>query len=81
MHVTMKVGGDMKNSLKTIRLKKGFTQVEVAEKAQISERGYQYIETGKRIPSVVIAQRIANVLNSSVEELFSSIGQLKNYTN
>ena len=65
----------MKNKLKIFREKKGFTQVQVAEKAQISERGYQYIEAGKRVPSVVIAQRIANVLNSSVEELFPLSGR------
>lgn len=69
-----KVGGDMKNNLKVTREKKGFTQVQVAEKAQLSERGYQYIETGRRVPSVMIAQRIASVLHSSVEELFPLSG-------
>ncbi len=64
----------MKNNLKVTREKKGFTQVQVAEKAQLSERGYQYIETGRRVPSVMIAQRIASVLHSSVEELFPLSG-------
>ena len=74
VHVTMEVGGDMRNNLKVTREKKGFTQVQVAEKAQLSERGYQYIETGRRVPSVMIAQRIASVLHSSVEELFPLSG-------
>lgn len=66
----MKVGGDMKNNLKTIRLEKGFTQVQIANKAHLSERGYQYIETGKRSPNVYLALEIAKALNATVEELF-----------
>lgn len=60
----------MKNNLKQIRVKKGFTQVKVAEKAQLSERGYQYIEAGKRLPNVYIALKIAKVLKTTVEDIF-----------
>lgn len=60
----------MKNNIKEVRQEKGFTQVQVAEKAQITERGYQYIEASKRIPNVYIAVRIAQALNTTVEELF-----------
>lgn len=60
----------MKNNLKQNRIKKGLTQVQVAERAQLSERGYQYIEAGKRVPSVYIALKIAKTLNTTVEELF-----------
>ncbi len=74
VHVTMEVGGDMKNNLKVTREKKGFTQVQVAEKAQLSERGYQYIETSQRLPNVMIAQRLAQVLDTTVEELFPLSG-------
>lgn len=70
MHVTIKVVGDMKNNLKVIREEKGFTQVQVAEKAQLSERGYQYIEAGNRTPNVYLATKIAKALNVTVEELF-----------
>lgn len=69
-----KVGGDMKNNLKVVREKKGFTQVQVAEKAQLSERGYQYIEASRRLPNVMIAQRLAQVLDTTVEELFPLSG-------
>lgn len=48
----------------------GLTQVQVAKKAQISERGYQYIEAGKRVPNVYIALKIARVLNTTVETLY-----------
>lgn len=60
----------MKNNLKIIRLKRGFTQVQVADKARMSERGYQYIESGKRTPNVYIATKLAKALNTTVEELF-----------
>lgn len=65
----------MKNNLKNIREKKGFTQVQVAEKAQLSERGYQYIEAGQRLPNVMIACKLASVLNATVEELFPLSGE------
>ena len=64
----------MKNNLKSIREKKGFTQVQVAEKARLSERGYQYIEAGQRLPNVMIAQKLAHVLNATVEEMFPVSG-------
>lgn len=68
----------MKNNLKVTREKMGFTQVQVAEKAQLSERGYQYIEAGKRIPNVQIAIRIAKALGNAVEELFPLSDTLQN---
>ena len=58
------------NNLKAIRVKKGFTQAQVAKAAEISERGYQNYEMGIRIPNTVRAQKIANVLETSTEELF-----------
>lgn len=61
----------MQNNLKKVRVKMGFTQVEVANKAHLSERGYQYIEAEKRIPSVHIAIRIAQALGTTVENIFS----------
>lgn len=60
----------MKNNLKSIREKKGFTQVQVAEKAQISEISYQRIEYGTQNPSLKTAQLIAKFLNATVEEIF-----------
>lgn len=65
----------MKNKLKKIRKNEGFTQVQVAEKAHLSERGYQYIEAGKRIPNVYLALEIAKALGTTVEELFPLLGE------
>lgn len=54
---------------KNLKRKKGFTQVQVAEKAQMTERGYQHIEAGQRLPNVMIAQNLARVLNTTVEDI------------
>ncbi len=60
----------MKNKLKEKRKEKGLSQVEVAKKAKISERTYQRYESGERLPDVLTALIIADILNSAVEELF-----------
>lgn len=60
----------IKTLLKEIRKEEGLKQIEVAEKAQIPIRNYQYYEAGKRIPNVYTAQLIAKVLGTSVEKLF-----------
>ena len=56
--------------LKEKRKDLNLTQTEVALKSKISIRYYQYLENGDCTPNVEIAQRIARVLNTSVEELF-----------
>ena len=58
------------NKLKTTRQKQGLTQVQVAEKANITERQYQRYENGERMPKANTAILIAKTLNSTVEELF-----------
>ena len=58
------------NQLKCIREQKGLTQVEVANKAEITERSYQRYEAGERLPNVHTAQLIAKALNTTVEEIF-----------
>ncbi len=47
------------------------TQSQVAKDSGITERAYQNYEYGKREPGVQTAIRIARVLNSSVEKLFT----------
>ncbi len=57
---------------KNKRIEKELTQRELAEKVGISERGYQDIEYNKRRPNVEIAIKIAETLNTTVEELFKN---------
>ena len=62
----------MNIALKQAREKACLTQVQVADRANIQERSYQYYEAGERTPNTVTAVLIANILHSTVEELFSS---------
>ena len=67
-----KRGGDMNTNvkLKEMRMQRGMTQIQVAQKANIAERSYQNYEAGERTPNVHTAQLIAQALNTTVEELF-----------
>ncbi len=57
------------NNLKERRLELKLTQKEVAEKLGLAEQVYQKYEYGM-LPNVLIAIRIAEMLNTSVEELW-----------
>lgn len=56
--------------LKNKREEKGLMQAEVASKAMVSLRAYQYYENGERVPDVLTAKLIATALGSTVDELF-----------
>ena len=60
----------MYTKLKRERQKTGLMQSEIAEKANISLRAYQYYESGQRVPDVNTAKLIAKALNTTVEKLF-----------
>ena len=61
----------MKNTrLIEARRAAGLTQVEVADKARITDVCYQRYEAGQRIPRADIAIEIALAVNSTVENLF-----------
>ena len=66
--------GVMRNTkLIEMRTKKGLTQIQLAEKAGISEVSYQRMEYGTQIPRLDTAFRIARAVGSTVDNLFSSI--------
>ncbi|MCY8918091.1 helix-turn-helix transcriptional regulator [Bacillus atrophaeus] len=52
----------MREWLKRNRLKKGFTQQEVADAAQIGRAYYTMIENGNRKPSVLVSKKIGEKL-------------------
>lgn len=61
----------MKNSkLADTRKNSGLTQSYVAENVGITVTSYQRIEYGKQRPTLTTAIKIAEVLHSTVEELF-----------
>lgn len=57
------------DNLKRARIEKGLTQKQVAEKSGIVERQYQYYETSKRVPNVLIAKRLANAIGCTLDSL------------
>lgn len=59
------------NRLSILRTQYSLTQLQLAKLTNSSRRTIQNIESGKTIPNVVLALKIAKVLNSSVEYLFS----------
>jgi putative transcriptional regulator len=47
------------------------TQAVLAEQAGITRKSVNAIETGKMVPSVVLALKLAHALGIRVEELFA----------
>ncbi len=60
------------SNLKSIRIKSGLTQKQVAEKVGILVQAYQAYEYGKYYPTVNTAIDIAKALNSTVEEIWTT---------
>lgn len=61
---------EMNMKLREAREGSGMTQAQVAKKANVTERTYQYYESGKKEPGVRTAIRIAKTLGTTVEEIF-----------
>ena len=61
----------MGNNLRKQRNKLNLTQVEVARRAKTPYRSYQDYETGRCVPNVYTAIKLASILKTTVEELFS----------
>lgn len=60
----------MKNTIKVERAKKNWTQEDLAGKIGISRQSVNSIETGKFIPSTVLALKMAKVFEANVESIF-----------
>ena len=62
-------------SLKRIRRKNGFTQLELSEASGVSRATISAIESGHCNPSVQIAIQLAHALRTTVESIFGTTGQ------
>lgn len=60
----------MKNCLKEARTKAELTQLMLADSVAVSRQTIISIETGKYIPSTLLALKLARVLGKGVEDLF-----------
>lgn len=69
--IVQKGGEQMRKKLKLTRIEKGYKDVEVfADKLDISASYYYKIEQGIRRPNVDLAKKMADVLSSTVDDLF-----------
>ncbi|WP_229238611.1 helix-turn-helix transcriptional regulator [Dyadobacter sp. Leaf189] len=58
------------NTLRVERAVRRMTQAELAERVGVSRQAINAIETGKFMPSALLAIKLARVLEKSVEDLF-----------
>ncbi|MEQ8909825.1 MAG: helix-turn-helix transcriptional regulator [Vicingaceae bacterium] len=60
----------MKNSIKVERAKKDLTQGKLADLTGVSRQTINAIELGKYVPSALLALKMAQIFECSVEEIF-----------
>ena len=60
----------MKNTLKVERAKKNITQADLAKLIHVSRQTINAIESGKYVPSTVLALKIAHIFETSIEDVF-----------
>lgn len=60
----------MKNFIKVERARHDMTQAQLAEKVNVSRQTIIAIETGKFVPSTILAFKIAAVFQCKVDDLF-----------
>jgi putative transcriptional regulator len=58
-------------TMKLQRAKRGWTQAQLADLAGITRKSINAIESGRMVPSTLLALKLARTLEVSVEELFS----------
>jgi putative transcriptional regulator len=61
----------MKNQLRVLRAKHDLTQAELAGEPGVSRQTVNAIETGKHVPSLPLAFKIARVFGQRIEEMCS----------
>jgi len=60
----------MKNTIKVERAKKDMTQEGLAAKIGVSRQTINSIEKGKYVPSTLLALKIAEIFETTVNEIF-----------
>jgi putative transcriptional regulator len=58
------------NRLKEVRTQHGLTQAELAAQVQVSRKTINTVENRVFVPSVLLALRLAQALETTVEALF-----------
>ena len=60
----------MKNNIRVARAEVRMTQQQLADAADVSRQTINAIESGKFVPSTILALKIAKVFDKAVEEVF-----------
>ena len=60
----------MKNRIKIERAILNITQEELAERTNVSRQSINAVESGKYVPSTILALKIAQVFGKNVNEVF-----------
>ena len=60
----------MKNRIRVARAEVRMTQQRLADEASVSRQTINAIESGRFVPSTVLALKIARIFSRPVEELF-----------
>ena len=60
----------MKNTLRELREERRWSQVELADRLEVSRQTIHALETGKYDPSLPLAFRIARLFDLAIEEMF-----------
>ena len=66
----MSIQSRVSRNIQRIRREKDLSQEEVAHRADIHQTYLSGVETGKRNPSILVVERIANALGVDVLEIF-----------
>ena len=60
----------MRNRVRELRIGRGMTQEEIAERVGVSRQTIISIEVGRYNPSIVLAYKLARAFDRSIEEVF-----------
>jgi DNA-binding XRE family transcriptional regulator len=60
----------IRTRIKELRARYNLTQDELAEKVGVTRQTMLHLEKGKYNPSLLLAYRVAKVLQSSIDEVF-----------
>ncbi|WP_040787838.1 helix-turn-helix transcriptional regulator [Massilia niastensis] len=63
----------LKTTMKVQRARLDLTQAELAERAGITRKSINAIETGNMVPSTILALKLSRALDVTVEELFTLV--------
>ena len=62
----------MKNTLRTLRAERGWSQQNLAERLEVSRQSVNAIETGRYDPSLPLAFKIADLFGLTIETIFAN---------